>query len=170
MVIVESASVLSQRIQLASERTECAAINGVAVSSTVDIRPRSMNGRVDHVGGSVEETAFASIDDLAGVVDQDKIRLVDERKCHAKWVHPEAILCRYISLTTLTYFSPCSIFTHGIHRVTESNMTRNTLIKAIFAKDAECSRETSFQVLSLLIFVFELWRSTNEWCQVRYLW
>lgn len=93
MVIVESASVLSQRIQLASERTECAAINGVAVSSTVDIRPRSMNGRVNHVGGSVEETAFASIDDLAGVVDQDEIRLVDERKCHAKWVYPEAILC-----------------------------------------------------------------------------
>lgn len=41
-------------------------------------------------------------------------------------------------------------------------MTRNTLIKAILAKDAECSRETSLQVLSLLIFVFELWRSTNE--------
>lgn len=73
MVIVESASVLSQRIQLASQRTECAAINGVAVSSTVDIRPRSMNGRVNHVGGGVEETAFASIDDLAGVVDQDEI-------------------------------------------------------------------------------------------------
>lgn len=98
MVIVESASVLSQRIQLASERTECATINGVAVSSTVDIRSRSMNGRVNHVGGSVEETAFASIDDLAGVIDQDEIRLVDERKCHAKGVHPEAILCRYISL------------------------------------------------------------------------
>lgn len=91
MVIVESTRILREGIDLAAQCAPCSAVNRMAVRSAVDVWTGGVDRGVDHVCGGVEESALAAVNDLAGVVDEDKVGLVDEAKGDTKGVHPEAI-------------------------------------------------------------------------------
>lgn len=138
VVVVESTSVLSQSVDLAAQRAPCTTVHRVTVSSTDDIRTSGVHGSVDHVCCGVEQAALASIDDLAGVVDQNQVGLIDERESDSEGVDPEAI---------------------WVDGVAKSDVAGYTLIETIFAEDAESGRETSFEIIALLVFIVELGRS-----------
>jgi hypothetical protein len=71
MIIMESARILRQRVQLPAKRTPRPAINAMAVRSANHIRPRFVDGGVDHVRGGVEQAVLAAVDHFAAVVDEN---------------------------------------------------------------------------------------------------
>ena len=62
----------------------------------------------------------------------DQITLIDQTKRRAKRIHPKAVL---------------------LDRISERDMSSNTLIEAILAEDAEGSGETTLQILAFLVLV-----------------
>jgi hypothetical protein len=80
---------LRDSVELATKRAESSAVDGVRVRGTHDVRSCSVDGMVDHVCGSVQQSDFATVNDLAFGVDEDEIRGLDERESNAEWVHPE---------------------------------------------------------------------------------
>ena len=90
-IVVEGARVLRDGVDRSTERTERAAIYGMAVGGRVDVRTGVVDGGVDAVCGGVEEPCGAAADDLAGVGDVDEIGRLDEGECDAEGVHPERI-------------------------------------------------------------------------------
>lgn len=135
VVIVESTRVLSKSVDLAAQRTPCATIDRMAVSSTIYIRTGGMNCAVNHVRCGVEQAALASIDHFARMVDQDEIRLVDQRERDTKWVNPKAL---------------------RVDRISEGDVASDTLVKAVLSEDSKGGCEAALQVLSLLVLVFKL--------------
>lgn len=89
----------------------------MAVRGTVDVWTSGVDRAVNHVRCGVEQAALASINDLASMVDQDEIRLVDQRESNTEWIDPKAI---------------------GVNRISESNVAGDTLVEAILPEDAEC--------------------------------
>ena len=90
---------------------------------------------MDHVGGRVEQSTFAAVDDLAGVVHEDEVGLVDHGESDPEWVHPEAV---------------------RLHGVTHGDVASHALVEAIFAENAEGGCEAAFEVVALLVWVVEL--------------
>lgn len=64
----------------------------------------------------------------------NQIALVDHRERSTERIHPEAV---------------------RLHWISERNMARNALIEAIPAEDTERGCEATFQIISLLVLVFE---------------
>lgn len=69
----------------------------MAVRSAVDVWTGGVDRGMDHIGRGVEESAFAAIDDLAGVVDEDEVGLVDQAEGDAEGVHPEAVGLHWVA-------------------------------------------------------------------------
>ena len=111
------------------------------MSRTINIWSRSMDRRMDHIRRRIEKPAWASIDDLTRVVNEDKIRFIDQRESDAEWVNPETI---------------------WLHRISEGDVSCDTFVETIFAEDAECCGEAAFQVFSFFVFVFEFWWSVTN--------
>lgn len=89
VVLVERACVLGDDVELAAERTERAPVDGVRVCNAVYFWARGVDRVVDHVGCLVEEAHGAALDDVAGGVDEDEIRGLQERPGDAEGVDPE---------------------------------------------------------------------------------
>lgn len=70
MVVVESAGVLRQAVDLSAERAPCPSVDGVAVGCTVDVWASVMDCGVNHVRRSVEETVLTAVNDFACMIDQ----------------------------------------------------------------------------------------------------
>ena len=64
----------------------------------------------------------------------DQITLINQTKRRPKRIHPKAVL---------------------LHGISERDVSRNALIEAILAEDAEGSGQTSLQILALLVLVVE---------------
>ena len=77
MYLVERAGVLSNDIQLSPQRTECPAIDTMAMGRTQDIRPSLVHGTVDHERSSIQQPHLAAVDDLPLVIHLDEIALLD---------------------------------------------------------------------------------------------
>lgn len=77
MIIMERTRILRQRINLSAQRAPRPAVDGMAVRGAVDVRARRVDRGVNHVGGGVEEAAFAAVNDLARVVYEDEVGFVD---------------------------------------------------------------------------------------------
>lgn len=65
MIVVESARILRQTLQLPPQSAERPAVNTVAVRRAHDIWARFVDRRVDHVGGGVEQAVLAASDDFS---------------------------------------------------------------------------------------------------------
>lgn len=91
VVVVERARVLRDGVQLAAERAEGTAVDGVAVAGGVDVRAGLVDGRVDHEGGGVEGAVLAALEDVAFFADADQIRGFDEPEGRAEGVDPEGV-------------------------------------------------------------------------------
>jgi hypothetical protein len=141
MIVMESARILRQTLQLPPQRTESPPINTMAMRSAHDIRPGFVDRGVDHVGGGVEQAVLAAADDFAGVVDEDEVGLGHEAEGAAEGVHPEAV---------------------GLHGVAERDVAGDAFVKAVFAEDAEGGGQAAFEVFALLVLVGEGWGSGLE--------
>lgn len=63
----------------------------MAVRRTHDVRPSSVDSRMNHVRRGVEQANLASVDDFSFVIDANQIRRLDLRECHAEWIDPESV-------------------------------------------------------------------------------
>lgn len=70
VIVVESASVLCESVNLAAERAPRPTVEGVAVGGADDVGSSLVNGGVDHVRCGVEQTHRPTINHFAGVVDE----------------------------------------------------------------------------------------------------
>lgn len=93
---------------------------------------------MDHVGGCVEQSAVPAVDYLAGMVDEDEVRLVDEGEGHAERVHPETV---------------------WVNGVAERDVPGDAFVETVFAEDAEGGRETAFEVVAFFVGVVEFGRA-----------
>lgn len=116
MVVVESARILRQALQLPAQSAERSPVDAVAVRRAHDVRPRLVDRRVDHVGGGVEQAVLAAADHFARVVDENQVGFGDEAEGAAEGVHPEAV---------------------GLYGVAERDVAGDALVEAVFAEDAE---------------------------------
>lgn len=89
MVVVKSAAVLCDRVQLTAQSTEGAAMDRVRVGSSDHIRAGMVDGGVDHECSGVEEANGAASNNIAGVVDLNKVGGFDEGEGHSEGVDPE---------------------------------------------------------------------------------
>jgi len=143
MIVVESARILRQRLQLPAQRAECPPVNTMAVRSAHDVRPGLVDRRVYHVRGGVEQAVLAAVDDFAAVVHEDQVGFGDQAEGAAEGVHPEAV---------------------RLHGVAQGDVARDALVEAVFAEDAEGSGEPAFEVFALFVLVGEGWGSVRwEW-------
>ena len=118
-----------------------------------------MNGCMDHVCCRVEQTAWASVDDLAVVVYEDQIRGLDQTECDTKGVHPEGcgvdgILAKVSGLVTVVMLVETT-YTHG-------DMSGIAFIVSVLAENAECGRQPALEVCSLLVRVVKLGRARKR--------
>lgn len=88
---MERARVLRDGVELAAQGAEAAAVDAVAVRGGVDVRPRLVDGRVNHEGGGVEQAHGAAVDDAAFLVDADQVGRFDEGEGDAEGVYPEGV-------------------------------------------------------------------------------
>lgn len=138
MVVVESARVLRQRLQLPAQSAESPAVDAVAVGGAHDVRPRLVDRRVDHVGGRVEQAVGPAVDHFARVVDQDEVGLGDQAEGPAEGVHPEAV---------------------RLHGVAQRDVACHAFVEAVFAEDPEGGGQAAFEVFALFVLVGEGWGS-----------
>jgi hypothetical protein len=136
MILMKSATILRQSLQLPPQRAKSPPINTVAMRSAHDVRPGFVDRRVDHVGGGVEQAVLAAADDFAGVVDEDEVGFGHEAEGAAEGVHPEAV---------------------GLHGVAERDVAGDALVEAVFAEDAEGGGQAAFEVFTLFVLVGEGW-------------
>ena len=141
VIVVERARILRQRVQLAAQAAERAAVDAVAVRGAQNVWSSFVDGRVDHVGGGVEQAVRAAVDHVAGVVDEDQVGLRDEAEGAAEGVHPEAV---------------------GLHGVAERDVACDAFVEAVFAEDAEGCCQAAFEVVAFGVFVGEGWWSLGS--------
>lgn len=116
MIIMESTRILRQTLQLPPQRTKSPSINTMTMRRAQHIRPRFMDGTVNHVRGRVEEAVLAAVDDFPAVVDEDEVGFGDQAEGAAEGVYPEAV---------------------GLHGVAERDVPGDAFVEAVFAEDAE---------------------------------
>lgn len=138
MVVVERTTVLRKTVQLPAQRAPSPSINTMTVRRAHNIGPRFMDGTVDHIRRSVQESILSTSDHFAGVVDENEVGLVHQAESAAEGVHPETI---------------------GLDGVAEGDVTCDALVVAVFAEDAEGGCEAAFEVFALFVLVFEGWGS-----------
>lgn len=114
----------------------------MTVSRTDHIRPGLVDRSMDHESGRVQESHFTTIDDVPTVIHLYQVTLPHQRERHTKRVHPER---------------------GRVNRIAERNVTGNALIKPVFAEDAKGSRETTFQVFTLLVLICKFRRARELW-------
>ncbi len=94
MVVEERTAVLRDHVELASEATEGAAVDGVGVRGAEDVGARCVDGGVDGEGGRVEEADGPGLwEDLARVGDEEEVGGLDEREVLALTASSSAIGC-----------------------------------------------------------------------------
>jgi hypothetical protein len=86
---MKSTAVLRDTVQLPPQCTERSPIDAMTVRRGHNIWPCMVNRRVDHEGGSIEQAAVATVNDLAFVIDLDQVGRFHQGECNAKRVHPE---------------------------------------------------------------------------------
>ena len=136
MILMESARILRQALQLPPQSAESPPVNTMAVRSAHDVRPGLVDRRVYHVRGGVEQAVLAAVDDFAAVVHEDQVGFGDQAEGAAEGVHPEAV---------------------GLDGVAECDVPSDTLVEAVFAEDAEGGGEPAFEVVAFGEFVGEGW-------------
>lgn len=132
--IIEGACILGNDVQWTAQSAESTSMKTVGVSSADNIGSGGVDSGMDHEGSGVEVAIRAAIDDLSFVVDQDKIGGLDERESKTEGVDPES--CR-------------------INGITNGDVTGNTLIEAVLAKDTEGSSQATLEVDALFQLVVE---------------
>lgn len=137
-VVVERARVLRDDVDRASERAESTTVDGVGVRGAHDVWPGRVHGRVDHVGGHVEQAAGPAVDHLTVMVHQDQIRGLDLAKGHAERVHPEVV---------------------RLDGVAERDVAGDAFVVALLAEDAEGQCQPALEVGALFVLVGELGRA-----------
>lgn len=140
MVVVESARILVDGVQLLAQSTERPAIDAVTVCRSHDFRPSLMNGAVNHECSSVQQPAFTTINHFALVVDLDEIGFLDQGKGHAERVDPERI---------------------RLDRVTKRNVACYSLVEPVLSKDSESRCEPALEIFTLFILVLEFERAAR---------
>jgi len=138
MILMESARILRQALQLPPQSAESPPVNTMAVSRAHDIGPGFVDGGVDHVGGGVEQAVFAAADHFARMVDEDQVGFCYQAEGVAERVHPEAV---------------------RLHRVAEGDVAGDAFVEAVFAEDAEGGGQAAFEVFALFVLVGEGWWS-----------
>jgi hypothetical protein len=88
---MESARVLRDGVQFPAQSTETTSVDAVAMSCRIDIWTSLVDGRVDHVRGSIQQSDFAALKDFTLFVDSNKIGLVDEGEGDTEWIDPESV-------------------------------------------------------------------------------
>ena len=78
--VIERAAVLGDHVKLLAQCRERAAVHGVGVGGTVYIGARSVNSRMNHKSGLVEQLVRARFGDLDDgmVVDEDEVTGLDQ--------------------------------------------------------------------------------------------
>ena len=132
--VVESARILGDHIQRLPQRTERASIDTVTMRCSHDIRSGLMHRRMNHERRRIQQSALATINDLSLVVHLQEIGALDQGESDTERIHPEG---------------------RGIDRVTKCDVASHPLVEAELAKDAEGRCETTLEVFSFFIFVFE---------------
>ncbi len=89
VILVEDAGVLGERRQRDAERAERLAVRRVRMRSGDHVGAGGMDGCVDDERGSVDR--LGAVDDVAVVVDEDQVALLDVAEAHAERVHPEHV-------------------------------------------------------------------------------
>jgi hypothetical protein len=118
-----------------------------------------MNRGVDHVCRRVEQTAWASVDDLALVVYEDQIRGLDQTECDTKGVHPEGcgvdrVLAEVSGLVAVMML---------VERTyTQGDMSGNAFIVSVLAENTECGGQPALEICSLLVRVVKLGRAREH--------
>lgn len=110
----------------------------MTVSRAEHVRSRRVDRRVYHVGRRVQQTNRTSVDDLAAVVDLDKVGGLDQGKRDAERVHPEG---------------------GRVDWIPECDVAGDSFVEAILAEDTEGGCQSSLEVFPLLVLVFEDWWS-----------
>jgi hypothetical protein len=93
---------------------------------------------MDHIGCGVQQPDRSPRDDFSRMIDLDQITGFDLAKGNTEWVHPECV---------------------RIDRITQGDVTGDTLIEAVLAEDAEGSGEAALEVLAFLIGVVKFRRT-----------
>jgi hypothetical protein len=132
--IVECTGILRDNVQRSSQRAKGTAMDTVTVRRTVDFGSRGMDGRVDHVGSTIQQPNRSAANDFTVMVDMNQIRPLDLGEGDTERVDPEG---------------------GGIDRVPDGDVACDAFVEAEFAKDSECSGEAAFHVFSFLVLVFE---------------
>ena len=89
VVVVEDATVLSDRIEKPAERGERLTVERVGMGGGHHIWKGHVDTRMDGEGGLVD--SMVALDDLPGMADQEKVRHPDMAEWHSERVHPEAV-------------------------------------------------------------------------------
>lgn len=151
MVVVERARVLCDGVEFPTEGAEGSAVDGVRVCRAHNVGSRFVNRMVDHICRSVEESDFSTVNDLAGVIDQDEIRGLDQAERDAKGIDPERSRVDWI----LGCVSNGTLQSERSDAYSQCDVSGHTLVKAIFAKDSERSGKPTLQVCTLFVRIIE---------------
>lgn len=130
--IIEGTRILGNDVQWTAQSAKGTSIKTVGVSSADNIGSGGVDSGMDHEGSGVDVAVRASVNNLSLVIDQDKIGSLDKREGKTKGIYPEG---------------------SRINRITNGDMTGNTLIEAVLAKDAESCSQATLEVYALFEFV-----------------
>lgn len=129
MVVVERTRVLGDDIKLLMKGAESSSVDGVSVSSAVDIGSSMVNSGVNCERSSVQNSVRAGVgEDSSLVVDMEKARGGDQGKVNSEGVNPEG---------------------SWVDGVTNGDVTGNSLVESLLCEDAVGSSKTLFEVLPL---------------------
>ncbi len=137
---MKSASVLVDSIQLPAQRAEAAPIDTVAVGSADHIRTSFVNRSMNHVSSRVKQPDWPTSNDLSSVIDLDEIGGFDKGEGNTEGIHPEGSRVDRILLNKVSSRSNRNLRARA-HP--QSDMPRNTFIKAKLSKNSEGRSEST---------------------------
>lgn len=100
-----------------------------------------MDSRMNHERSGVQQPVLATFDHIAFLVHTNQIRGFDQTKRGAEWVHPERV---------------------WFHGIAVGNVSRNSLIVAIFGEDSKCGSQASFPVCSGFVGILKRGRPGSK--------
>jgi hypothetical protein len=68
----------------------------VAMASSVDALPRSVDRVMDHVCSGIQKSAFTTIDHFTILVHSNQIGPLDHGESDAEWIDPERICFNWV--------------------------------------------------------------------------
>jgi hypothetical protein len=140
---MKRAAVLRNRVELAPECTECSAIYRVRMSGANDIRPCGVDGMMNHICSCVKQADLSAIDNCAFGIDENEVRGLNQRKRNAERIHPEMSWFYWILRSVSTNVTHDTIDIEGSVTHPQRDVAGNTFVKAVLAKDSECSSKSS---------------------------